>query len=124
MSSHQKWFRRFFFNLKFACARDEPLLRFRSVPFIPRNPIGISTERISFRDSIEQVKLASPCQPSKCAVADFAALFIELTWLQVVAYERDDLRTHVVTVKCVHVQTIKKTLGWRNARFFVSTRTP
>src|ERR1043166_765372 len=106
-------------HFEFARAFNEPLLTFGVIPFFSWHPIGVAPERISLRDSIQQIEFTLARQSSKRAVANFVSLLKELAGLQMIAHQRNYLGAHVVPIQRVNIQSIEKALSRRNSGFFV-----
>src|SRR5436309_191897 len=110
-------------NLELSRARDKPFLSFRRVPFLARNMFGVAPERIRPRHAIQELKLAFARETAKRAVTNLISLFVELAGLQMIAHQSDYLGAHVVSVQCVNVQSIEKSVRWLGSGFFVLART-
>jgi hypothetical protein len=81
VAPHQQRFRRTLPNFQLPCSRDKPLLRARIVPALSGDPLSVTTQRISSGHSIQQLKFALACEPTKGAVANLLAFLVKLTWL-------------------------------------------
>src|ERR1043165_2884161 len=95
-------------HFEFASAFNEPLLSLSRVPLLARHPIGVAPERISLRDSIQQIEFALARQSSKRAVANLVSLLKELAGLQMIAHQHNYLGAHVVPIQRVNIQSIEK----------------
>src|SRR5215813_9124812 len=124
MPSKQQGIGRALLDFQFPRALDKPFLRFRTVPLFARHPVSIPAERIRFRDTIQEIRLAPPGQTPKRSLTDFVALLEKLTRLEMLSHKRDSLRAHVITVDRVYFDAIEKTLRRQHPRFLVPARAP
>src|SRR5687767_5265267 len=124
MSTQEDWRRWMMIHRQFPRPLDKPFLCLRRVPLLAWHLWRVAAEGVGASDAIEQLQFTLPSQTPERTFADFIALLVKLARLQMVAHESNHLTAHVIAIKRMNFQPVKKRLRRLDSRFFMAPRTP